>query len=147
MRIPDGDVPLDNTAVHPESYLVVEQLMDAMRDAGRSWEKRVTWDALPSLVPEYRQHFDELSELAEWLDVGEMTLADILQELEKPGRDPRDDLDAPILRSDVLSMEDLRPGIKLKGTVRNVLHKLQYQWCSVYLHHPHQTVASEGACR
>ena len=121
MRIPDGDVPLDNTAVHPESYPVVKRLMEAMRDAGRSWEKRVTWDALPRLVPEYRQHFDDFCELAEWLEVGEMTLEDILAELEKPGRDPRDDLDAPILRSDVLSMDDLRPGMKIKGTVRNVV--------------------------
>ena len=121
LRIPDGDVPLDNTAVHPESYAVVEGLMDAMRDTGRSWEKRVTWDALPSLVPEYRHRFNDLAELAGWLEVGEMTLGDILDELEKPGRDPRDDLDAPILRSDVLSMEDLRPGMKLKGTVRNVV--------------------------
>ena len=114
-------MPLDNTAVHPESYAVVEGLMDAMRDTGRSWEKRVTWDALPSLVPEYRHRFNDLAELAGWLEVGEMTLGDILDELEKPGRDPRDDLDAPILRSDVLSMEDLRPGMKLKGTVRNVV--------------------------
>jgi uncharacterized protein len=121
LRLPDGEVPLDNTAVHPESYPVVERLMEAMRDAGRSWEKRVTWEALPKLIPEYRQHFDSLDELAEWLEVGEMTLADILEELKKPGRDPRDDLDAPILRSDVLSMDDLRPGMRLKGVVRNVV--------------------------
>ena len=121
LRIPDGEVPLDNTGVHPESYHVVERLMEAMRDAGRSWEKRVTWTALPKLIPEYRQHFEDLGELAEWLDVGEMTLADILEELEKHGRDPRDDLPAPILRADVLSIEDLRPGMVLKGTVRNVV--------------------------
>jgi uncharacterized protein len=121
LRIPDGKVALDNTAVHPESYSVVARLMDAMRDAGRLWQDRVSWEALPRLVPEYRQHFDDLSELAEWLDVGELTLADILHELEKPGRDPRDDLDAPILRLDVLSMEDLQPGMRLKGTVRNVV--------------------------
>ena len=64
---------------------------------------------------------DRTAELAEWLEVGEMTLADMLHELVKPGRDPRDDLDAPILRSDVLSMEDLRPGMQLKGVVRNVV--------------------------
>jgi uncharacterized protein len=121
LRIPDGDVPLDNTAVHPESYSVVERLMEAMRDAGRQWEKRVTWEALSGLIPEYRRHFDSLAELAEWLEVGEMTLADILGELEKPGRDPRDEVEAPILRSDVLAIEDLRPGMQLKGTVRNVV--------------------------
>jgi uncharacterized protein len=95
--------------------------MTEMREAGRSWEERVTWEALPRLVPEFRQNFDDPGELAEWLGVGEITLADILEELEKPGRDPRDDLPAPILRSDVLSMEDLRPGMSLKGTVRNVV--------------------------
>jgi uncharacterized protein len=121
LRIPDGDIPLDNTAVHPESYPVVERLMEAMRDAGRQWEKRVTWEALSGLIPEYRRHFENLAELAEWLEVGEMTLADILAELEKPGRDPRDEVEAPILRSDVLAMGDLRPGMKLKGTVRNVV--------------------------
>ena len=121
LRLPDGEVPLDNTAVHPESYPVVEHLMEVMRDTGRKWVERVNWESLPVLVPEFRRRFDDLSELAGWLDVGSLTLADILAELEKPGRDPRDDLDAPILRSDVLSMADLRPGMKLKGTVRNVV--------------------------
>jgi uncharacterized protein len=121
LRIPDGEVPLDNTGVHPESYAVVERLMETMRDTGRSWARQVTWENLAKLVPQYRRRFDDLGELAGWLGVGEMTLADILQELEKPGRDPRDDLDAPLLRSDVLSLEDLRPGMKLKGTVRNVV--------------------------
>jgi uncharacterized protein len=121
LRIPGGDVALDNTAVHPESYPVVERLMETMRDTGRSWKDRVSWDTLPKLVPEFRQRFDDLGELAEWLGVGEMTLADILLELEKPGRDPRDDLEAPILRSDVLSMDDLRQGMRLKGVVRNVV--------------------------
>ena len=121
LRIPDGDVPLDNSGVHPESYPVVEQLMEAMQDAGRASAERITWDNLPQWVPRFRRRFSDLSELAGWLDVGEMTLADMLQELEKPGRDPRDDLDTPILRSDVLSLEDLRPGMRLKGTVRNVV--------------------------
>ncbi len=121
LRIPDGDVPLDNTAVHPESYPVVERLMERMRDSGKGWAERVSWEALPGLMPEYRHRFANLGELAGWLEVGEMTLADILAELEKPGRDPRDELDAPVLRSDVLSMDDLRPGMKLQGTVRNVV--------------------------
>ena len=121
LRIPHGEAPLDNTGVHPESYSIVDRLMTEMREAGRSWEERVTWEALPRLVPEFRQCFDDPGELGEWLGVGEITLADILEELEKPGRDPRDDLPAPILRSDVLSMEDLRPGMSLKGTVRNVV--------------------------
>jgi uncharacterized protein len=121
LRIPDSEVPLDNTGVHPESYPVVERLMQAMRETGRGWAGQVTWENLAELVPRFRQRFKDLGELAGWLDVGEMTLADILEELEKPGRDPRDELDTPLLRSDVLSMEDLRPGMKLKGTVRNVV--------------------------
>ncbi len=121
LRIPDGEVPLDNTGVHPESYPVVERLMEAMRDSGRKWKKRVTWEALPGLIPEYRSHFETWADLAEYLEVGEMTLKDIVHELEKPGRDPRDEVAAPILRSDVLTMEDLRPGMRLKGTVRNVV--------------------------
>lgn len=102
LRIPDGDEPLDNTGVHPESYEVVARLLAEVENV-----KGVRRDDVPKL--------------ARKLDVGEPTLADIVRELEKPGRDPRDELPAPILRSDVLSMDDLREGMRLKGTVRNVV--------------------------
>lgn len=102
LRIPEGDNPLDNTAIHPESYPAAKQLM-----------------TLPPQVRNARG--EEAANLARQLNVGEPTLADILDALAKPGRDPRDELDAPILRTDVLSMEDLQEGMQLKGTVRNVV--------------------------
>lgn len=115
LRIPDGSNPLDNTAVHPESYPIVEKLVKAMQFKEEDWEN------LPKMVKAYRKRFSDLNELACQLDVGKITLTDIMNELEKPGRDPRDELPAPILRSDVLSIEDLRQGMRLKGTVRNVV--------------------------
>jgi protein Tex len=106
LRIPDGDNPLDNTAIHPESYPVVERLV-------------APFDSLAAVpVQKLRQ---DLPRLAKELAVGEPTLADILDVLARPGRDPRDDLDAPILRTDVLSMADLKEGMWLKGTIRNVV--------------------------
>jgi protein Tex len=106
LRIPDGDNPLDNTAIHPESYPVVERLV-------------APFDSLAAApVQKLRQ---DLPRLAQELSVGEPTLADILDVLARPGRDPRDDLDAPILRTDVLSMADLKEGMWLKGTIRNVV--------------------------
>jgi uncharacterized protein len=106
LRIPEGDNPLDNTGIHPESYPVVERLVAPFEDLSK-----VPVDHLRK----------DLSRLASQLDVGEPTLQDILDALAKPGRDPRDDLDAPILRTDVLTMEDLKEGMWLKGTVRNVV--------------------------
>lgn len=102
LRIWDGENPLDATAVHPEMYAVAEIIME---NGGPSKFK----------TPAARKF------LADELFVGEITLEDILKELEKPSRDPREDMPAPILRSDVLSMEDLKPGMILKGTVRNVI--------------------------
>jgi uncharacterized protein len=121
LRVSNGDTPLDNTGVHPESYPVVEQLMEAMRDTGKTWVDRVSWESLPNLIPEYRRRFEDLAELAAWLAVGELTLVDILDELEKPGRDPRAELPQPVLRSDVLKMDDLSVGMQLQGTIRNVV--------------------------
>ena len=106
LRIPDGDNPLDNTGIHPESYPVVERLVAPFNELSK-----VPVDRLRKEVPK----------LAQQLAVGEPTLQDILDALAKPGRDPREDLDAPILRTDVLSMEDLKEGMLLKGTVRNVV--------------------------
>jgi uncharacterized protein len=106
LRIPNGDNPLDNTAIHPESYPVVERLA-------------APFDSLVAVpVEKLRQ---EIRGLAAMLGVGEPTLADILDALAKPGRDPREDLPPVQLRADVLSMEDLREGMILTGTVRNVV--------------------------
>ncbi len=113
LRIPDGENPLDNTAIHPESYPVVEKLLAAYGETDISPEtlRRLPIADLKARVPE----------LAAQLGVGEPTLHDILDALAKPGRDPRDDLPPPILRRDVLSMDDLREGMVLQGTVRNVV--------------------------
>jgi uncharacterized protein len=112
LRIPDGDNPLDNTPIHPESYPVVEKLfaelgLDLSIIGSPAWKER-----LMGL---------ELEPLAERLQVGLPTLRDIVDSLLRPGRDPRDELPPPILRSDVLQMEDLVPGMELQGTVRNVI--------------------------
>ncbi len=113
LRVPESANPLDNTPIHPESYPVVKRLLEL---AGTRLKARDT-------VGRIRALRDELgvAGLAELLDVGEPTLADILDGLERPGRDPRDELPAPVLRRDVLKMEDLREGMRLKGTVRNVV--------------------------
>lgn len=97
LRIPNGKNPLDNTAVHPESYDIAKQIMNEDLDDINIEEK------------------------ATQLGVGLPTLKDIIQELKKPGRDPREDMPKPILRADVLSIDDLSEGMELKGTVRNVV--------------------------
>jgi len=113
LRVRAGEDPLDNTPIHPESYPVVQALFNLM-------EVRSDDPDLPFKVAELRQEYS-LAELAQTLEVGEPTLADILDALVRPGRDPRDDLPKPMLRSDVLKMEDLRAGMRLKGTIRNVV--------------------------
>lgn len=113
LKIPDGESPLDNTFIHPESYPVVERLFALMGVQGNEPD-------LAQRVRAFRADND-LAELAEVLEVGLPTLTDIFDNLIKPGRDPRDELPKPILRSDVLKMEDLREGMILKGTVRNVV--------------------------
>ena len=110
LRIRGGSQPLDETSVHPESYQAVEELMKSM---GLSMN-RESFKAAARMVKDPAKKAEELG-------IGEPTLRDILQELEKPARDPREEMPAPILRSDVLSMEDLKPGLKLKGTVRNIV--------------------------
>lgn len=97
LRIPGGDNPLDNTGVHPESYEVAEKLLNM----------------------DYTK--EEIEKIAEELNVGVPTLEDIIKELEKPGRDPRDEMPKPILRQDVLKIEDLKEGMELNGTIRNVV--------------------------
>ena len=113
LRMPGGDNPLDNTPIHPESYPVVEGLFALMDVRGKERD-------LPDRVRRFARHQD-LADLAEVLEVGEPTLADIIESLVRPGRDPRDELPKPILRDDVLKMEDLREGMVLQGTVRNVV--------------------------
>ena len=110
LRIRGGSQPLDETSVHPESYQAVEELMRSM---GLSMN-RESFKAAARMVRDPAKKAEELG-------IGEPTLRDILQELEKPARDPREEMPAPVLRSDVLSMEDLKPGLKLKGTVRNIV--------------------------
>ena len=110
LRIRGGSQPLDETSVHPESYQAVEELLKSM---GLSMN-RESFKAAARMVKDPAKKAEELG-------IGEPTLRDILQELEKPARDPREEMPAPVLRSDVLSMEDLKPGLKLKGTVRNIV--------------------------
>jgi uncharacterized protein len=110
LRIRGGSQPLDETSVHPESYPAVAELLKSM---GLSMN-RESFKAAARMVKDPAKKAEELG-------IGEPTLRDILQELEKPARDPREEMPAPVLRSDVLSMEDLKPGLKLKGTVRNIV--------------------------
>ncbi len=113
LKISDGGNRLDNTFIHPESYAVVENLFTLMGVQGDEPD-------LAQRVKTFRAESD-LAELADVLEVGLPTLRDIFDSLIKPGRDPRDELPKPILRSDVLKMEDLREGMILKGSVRNVV--------------------------
>ena len=111
LRIPDGKNLLDATGVHPESYDATQKMLK---------ELNITLEDVkdnPSLLKLVK----DTAKLANSIGIGELTLKDIIKELEKPGRDPREDMPKPILKSDVLSMEDLKPGMRLKGTVRNVI--------------------------
>ncbi|MFN8504968.1 Tex family protein [Kouleothrix sp.] len=114
LRIPEAPDPLDNTAVHPESYAAARVLIARYGEG----EPR-----LPAIAARVRQQFPgaELALLAADLGVGEPTLNDMLDAMARPGRDPRDDAPPPLLRADVLKIEDLQPGMWLKGTVRNVV--------------------------
>ncbi len=115
LRIADGKNPLDNTSVHPESYDAAENLIRLCGYNGNDLKKGALCD-LSQRVEE-----KGFSNVAQELQVGEPTLKDIIKELERPGRDPRDELPPPLLRSDIMSMEDLKAGMELKGTVRNVI--------------------------
>jgi uncharacterized protein len=115
LRIYDGKNPLEITGVHPESYEKAEMLLDKM---GYKTKDILDQEKLKSLREELKKI--KVENMAKELDVGELTLQDIINELSKPGRDPRDDMPKQILRSDVLKFEDLREGMVLKGTVRNV---------------------------
>ena len=116
IRIFNGKNPIEVTAVHPESYDVAEKLLTKI---GYSVDNLVQKDKLEALKKDLSKV--DANKLAEELNVGVLTLKDIIEELSKPGRDPREDLPKPILRSDVLKFEDLQEGMSLTGTVRNVI--------------------------
>lgn len=113
LRIRGGKEPLDATSVHPESYEVAKRLLESV---GHN-----TSEIAAGGVAGIGKEIGNLSSVAKELGVGTLTLEDIVKELQKPGRDPREDMPKPILRSDVLEMKDLKPGMILKGTVRNVI--------------------------
>ena len=113
MRISDGKNPLDATGVHPESYAATKQLLETL---GYTLS-----DVTDRNVAGISKKVRDYKKLAQDLEIGELTLRDIVKELETPARDPREDMPKPILRSDVLEIKDLTPGMVLKGTVRNVI--------------------------
>ena len=113
LRINDGKEPLDMTSVHPESYAATKKLLESLgyRDSD------ITLSGLSGIS----KKIHDFKKISDELEIGEITLRDIVKELEKPGRDPRDEMQKPILRTDVMEMEDLKEGMILKGTVRNVI--------------------------
>ena len=116
LRIADGSQPLDNTAVHPESYPLAVQILEQIGYKEKDLQNRETL----AIIRERLKTLDA-KEVAESLEAGEPTVRDIIGALSQPGRDPRDELPPPLFRADVLSMEDLRPGMVLQGTVQNVV--------------------------
>lgn len=116
IRIPDGINPLENTAVHPESYEPTEKLLSKLGFDKNDLKNKDRLNDLKSQLTAL-----DVNSLSKELDIGEMTLTDIISELSKPGRDPRENMPKPVLRSDVLKFEDLTEGMVLTGTVRNVI--------------------------
>lgn len=116
LRIFDGDNPLEITAVHPESYVATEQLLTNLNFDKNDLKNK---DKLNELREKLKAL--NIEKVSKELNIGEMTLKDIIEELSKPGRDPREDMPKPILRSDVLKIDDLSEGMVLTGTVRNVI--------------------------
>ena len=147
MRITGGKNPLDATGVHPESYAATKELLKKL---GYTLE-----DVSNRSVVGISKKIADYKKLAAELEIGELTLRDIVKELEKPARDPREDMPKPILRSDVLEMKDLTPGMVLKGTVRNVIDFGAFvdigvhqdglvhisQICDRYIKHPLEAVS------
>ena len=116
LRIIDGKNPLEITAVHPESYEATEKLLKNLGFDKEDLRDRIKTDELRQKLKNV-----DVTKMAKELEIGEMTLKDIIEELSKPGRDPREDMPKPILRQDVLKLEDLQEGMILTGTVRNVI--------------------------
>lgn len=147
MRIGNGKNPLDATGVHPESYAATKELLSKL---GYTLS-----DVSSRKVAGISKKISDYKKLADELNIGELTLRDIVKELEKPARDPREDMPKPILRSDVLEMKDLMPGMVLKGTVRNVIDFGAFvdigvhqdglvhisQICDRYIKHPLEAVS------
>lgn len=147
MRITGGKNPLDATGVHPESYAATKELLAKL---GYTLE-----DVSNRSVVGISKKISDYKKFASELEIGELTLRDIVKELEKPARDPREDMPKPILRSDVLEMKDLTPGMVLKGTVRNVIDFGAFvdigvhqdglvhisQICDRYIKHPLEAVS------
>ena len=119
IRVPGGTNPLEITGVHPESYNIAEQLLEKENFKVDDLADKAKLKEIKAKLSKLNNDKD-IKELAKQLEVGEPTLKDIINELIKPGRDPREDMPKPVLRSDVLKFEDLREGMTLKGTVRNV---------------------------
>ena len=116
LRIFDGDNPLEITAVHPESYEATEKLLNQLGFDKNDLRNKEKLEELRNKLKTI-----DVAKTAKELEIGEMTLTDIIEELSKPGRDPREDMPKPILRSDVLKIDDLKEGMVLTGTVRNVI--------------------------
>ena len=116
LRILDGDNPLEITAVHPESYEATEKLLNQIGFDKKDLKNKESLEEIREKLKTIN-----IENTAKQLEIGEMTLTDIIAELSKPGRDPREDMPKPILRSDVLKLEDLKEGMILTGTVRNVI--------------------------
>ena len=116
IRVFDGKNPLEITAVHPESYEVAEKLLNQI---GYSKQDLIDKEKLKEI--KIKLSGVNVENTAKQLEVGELTLKDIIDELSKPGRDPRDEMPKPVLRNDVLKFEDLKEGMILTGTVRNVI--------------------------
>ncbi|MCR5667194.1 MAG: RNA-binding transcriptional accessory protein [Eubacterium sp.] len=147
LRIADGKNPLDATGVHPESYEATKTLLEKL-----GYKKE---DLAKGALVGISKKVSDYKKLAGELEIGEITLRDIVKELEKPGRDPREDMPKPILRSDVLEMKDLKEGMVLKGTVRNVIDFGAFvdigvhqdglvhisQLCDRYIKHPLEVVS------
>ena len=119
IRVPGGTNPLEITGVHPESYNIAEQLLEKENFKVDDLADKEKLKEIKAKLSKLNNDKD-IKEFAKQLEVGEPTLKDIINELIKPGRDPREDMPKPVLRSDVLKFEDLREGMTLKGTVRNV---------------------------
>ena len=116
LRITDGDNPLEITAVHPESYEATEKLLNIIGFSKEDLKDKTQVDKIREKLKSI-----DIKNTAKELEIGEMTLTDIIGELSKPGRDPRDEMPKPVLRQDVLKFEDLKEGMILTGTVRNVI--------------------------
>lgn len=115
LRVPESRNPLDNTGVHPESYKSAKELLTLVEYS----DKEIKTGKFPDIAARVQKAGTKI--LAEKLGIGLPTLNDIVKELSKPGRDPRDEMPAPMLRSDILDIKDLKEGMELKGTVRNVI--------------------------